>query len=53
MPNLISLDQVENIFTAKCNVKHTTGGPTVALVGFIHPIAMKIFEKKIQYDSFM
>ena len=45
MVELISLDQIESIFIAKCNVKHSTGGPTMALVGFIHPLAMRVFEQ--------
>ena len=34
-----------NTIIAKGHVKHTTGGPTMALVGFIHPIAVGIFEE--------
>ena len=45
MNNLMTLTHKDNIFIAKGNVRHTTGGPTMALVGFIHPIAEKIFEE--------
>lgn len=44
MGGLLELKHLDNIFIAKGNVKHTTGGPKMALVGFIHPIANEIFQ---------
>ena len=44
MSGLLELKHIDNIFIAKGNVKHTTGGLTMALVGFIHPIADQIFQ---------
>ena len=44
MSGLLELKHIDNVFIAKGHVKHTTGGPVMALVGFIHPIAEKIFE---------
>lgn len=45
MNGLLELKHINNIFIAKGNVKHTTGGPNMALVGFIHPIAETIFQE--------
>lgn len=44
MNGLLKVKHKDNIFIAKGNVRHTTGGPIMALVGFIHPIAEKAFE---------
>ncbi len=44
MSGLLEIKHNDNIFIAKGNVKHTTGGPTMALVGFIHPRALSIFK---------
>ena len=45
MSNLLELSHPNNILIARGKVKHTTGGPIMALVGFIHPIAFGIFNQ--------
>ncbi len=45
MSNLLEVSHSNNIFIARGNVKHTAGGPVMALVGFIHPIAFGLFNQ--------
>jgi hypothetical protein len=43
--NLLEVSHQNNVFIARGNVKHTSGGPVMTLVGFIHPIAFGIFNQ--------
>ncbi len=44
MGNLLEVSHLNNIFIAKGNVKHMSGGPVMSLVGFIHPGAIDEFK---------
>lgn len=43
MSNLLAVPHTNNILIARGSVKHISGGPVMALVGFIHPVANNLF----------
>lgn len=49
MSNLMKIKRCNNILLANTKVKQVAGGPTMTLVGFIHPEAKNLF-KEINED---
>ena len=45
MSNLLEKSHLNNTLIAKDKVIHTSGGPVMSLVGFIHPIAFGLFSQ--------